>query len=100
MWIQAGFAPDDFWHQTPLHFQIAMKAVRRRLENEADQRLATSWTTAALSGSAQNGKLKPLKHYLRKPTKAQTPRDMLAALMAHKNNGVNMTIRKIELGDR
>lgn len=95
MWVQAGFVPDEFWHQTPLHFQIAMKAVRKRLEGEAEYRMAQAWTTAALSAVAQNGKLKPLKHYLAKQTKPQGPREMLAALIAHQSNGAKMTIRKI-----
>ena len=99
MWIQAGFAPNDFWPQTPLHFQIAMRAVRKRLEAESETRLAQAWTIAALSGAAQNGKLKPLKHYLRKQTKAQTPKEMLAAMQAYQAGGAKMTIRKIELGE-
>lgn len=98
MWLQAGFQPDDFWHQTPLHFQIAMRGVRKRHEIEADARIAQAWSTAAFSGAAQNGKLKPLKHYLRKTVETQRPHEMLAALKAHQSNGAGMTIRKIKLG--
>lgn len=99
MWVQAGFAPDDFWHQTPLHFQIAMRGVRKRLENEADIRIAQSWTAAAFNGAAQNGKLKPLKHYLCKKAVVQSPNEMLAALLAHQSSGAKMTIREIKIGE-
>lgn len=96
MWVQAEFSPDDFWQQTPRHFQLAMQGVRKRLENESRERTRQAWETGAFSGAAQAGKLKPLKHYIKSPTKPQAPRDMLAALLAHQTNGAKMTIRKIE----
>lgn len=95
MWIQAGFDPDAFWQQTPRHFQIAMQAVGKRREGEAEASVATAWQTGAFSGMAQAGKLKPLKTYLRKEVKAQTPREMLAALKSLKAAGAPMTIRKL-----
>lgn len=97
MWIQSGFVPDDFWHQTPRHFQLAMQGVRKRLKSEADSRTAQAWQAGAFSGLAANGKLKPLKTYL-SGTKAQTPQAMLAAMLAHQSGGAKMTIRKIERG--
>lgn len=78
MWIEAGFSPDTFYSQTPRHFQLAMEGVRKRLESEAETRLANAWSTGAFSGAANNGKLKPLKHYLRKPARKMDPREMLA----------------------
>lgn len=96
MWVQAGFSPDDFWQQTPRHFQLVMQGVRKRLENESQDRTRQAWEVGAFSAAAQAGKLKPLKHYLAPKAKAQAPRDMLAALLAHQNNGAPMTIRKIE----
>lgn len=96
MWIQAGFPPDDFWQQTPRHFQLVMQGVRKRLESESQDQTRLAWETAAFVAAAQSGKLKPLKHYLRRPGKAQTPQEMLAAIKAIQASGANMTIRKIE----
>lgn len=95
MWIQAGFAPDAFWHQTPLHLQLAMQGVRKRLvaENEAETRVA--WTTAAFSGAAQAGKLKPLRNYLRK-ARRQTPQEMLAVLKSFQAGGAKMKIERFD----
>lgn len=96
MWVQAEFSPDDFWHQTPRHFQLIMEGVRKRLENEHHQQVRGSWETAAFTGAASAGKLKPLNHYLKLPPPRQTPAEMLSALMAHQSSGAKMTIRKIE----
>ncbi len=79
MWCQAGLEPDNFWHQTPLHFQVIMRGIRKRLEQQAESDLANSWTTAALTGATQSkGGLKPLKHYLRKPGRRMSNTEMLA----------------------
>lgn len=94
MWVQAEFSPDTFWHQTPRHFQLTMQGVRKRLKHEADAGLANAWQGGAFTGAAMGGKLKPLNHYLSTPGRAQRPRDMLAALLAHQAAGAKMTIRK------
>lgn len=96
MWVQAGLSPDDFWHQTPRHFQLVMQGVRKRLETESQERTRHAWETAAFVSAASAGKLKPLRKYLRQPDQRQQPREMLAALLAHQGSGVPMTIRKIE----
>lgn len=96
MWVQAGFPPDDFWQQTPRHFQMAMQGVRKRLEYESQDQTRLAWETAAFVAAAQSGKLKPLRHYLSPNKKAQAPREMLAALLAYQSGGAPMTIRKIE----
>lgn len=96
MWIEAGFSPDDFWHQTPRLFQLAMQGVRKRLDREARDRTIQAWETGAFAASGAAGKLKPLKHYLPTKTSAQAPRDMLAAMLAYQANGAKMTVRKIE----
>jgi hypothetical protein len=78
MWIEAGFAPDAFYIQTPRHFQLAMQGVRARLESEADARLSLAWSTGAFSGAASAGKLKPLRHYIKKPPRKMSAKEMLA----------------------
>lgn len=95
MWVQAGFSPELFWDQTPRHFQLAMRGVRKRRESEADRLTAQAWQAGAFSGLAQAGKLKPMKHYLGRTDKAQRPKEMLAALLAYQANGAKMTIRRI-----
>lgn len=97
MWIESGFPPETFWEQTPRAFQLVMKGVRKRLSSDFEERTRQAWETAAFGGAAQAGKLKPLKHYLRKQVEAQHPREMLAALMAHQSAGAKMTIRKVPL---
>lgn len=78
MWIQGGFSPDSFWHQTPLHFQLAMRGVRKRLENESEARLHLAYETGAFSGLANHGQLKALANY--KPKKPQTVKDAIEVL--------------------
>lgn len=78
MWAQSGFDPDAFWHQTPLHFQLVMRGVRKRLENEAEGRTAQAYEAGAFSGLASNGKLKALDHYTKKPSRKMTNKEMLA----------------------
>lgn len=98
MWVQSGFMPDDFWHQTPRSFQLAMKATRKRLEGEAEARIRQSWETGAFSGTAYAGKLKPLSHYVKREGGPQSPRDMLAALKTI-GAGTNMKIKRVKLGN-
>lgn len=79
MWIQAGFAPDTFYAQTPRHFQLAMEGVRKRLSNEADGRIEQAWQTGAFAATAQSKRgLKPLNHYLKKPPRKMGNSEMLA----------------------
>lgn len=96
MWVQAGFAPDDFWHQTPAVFQLAMQGVRKKVEQQVQLATRQAWETGAFAASGSAGKLKPLSHYLKPQSRAQAPRAMLAALLAHQSAGAKMTIRKIE----
>lgn len=79
-----------------------MAGAAARTTREVEDRLTSAWTTAALSGAASAGKLKPLKHYLGQLRRSanggrQTPQEILAALRAFQAGGANMTIRKIEL---
>ena len=94
MWAQAGFTPDDFWHQTPLHFQLVMRGVRKRLEIEANGRTALAYETGAFSGLASNGKLKAFKHYQR-DAGPQTPEQMLEMLKAMGGKS-NMTVKRVQ----
>jgi hypothetical protein len=78
MWIEAGFSPDAFWHQSPDLFKLAMHGVRKRLTSVAEDRTRQAWESGAFSGAAQAGKLKPLRHYLKKPPRKMSAKEMLA----------------------
>lgn len=95
MWVEAGFDPDNFWHQTPDTFGLAMKGVRRRMERESDAQVALAWQTGAFAAAAQAGKLKPLRHYIRKPGPVQKPSEMLSILREFQARGAGMKITKI-----
>ena len=93
MWVQGGFRPDDFWHQTPLHFQLAMKGVGKRLETEYEGRQLQAYQAGAFAGLAHHGKLKRFDHY--RPRKMQTAEDVVSMLQAMGAKS-DMKIRKIE----
>lgn len=95
MWVQAGFSPETFYRQTPLHFQCAMEAVRKRLEAEHDARSAQAYETGAFTALARVGKLKPYKHYARKSGQ-QDPQEMLSMLKSLGANS-NMKIERVKL---
>lgn len=97
MWVDAGFSPDAFWHQSPATFQLAMEGVRKRLEREAEADVRLAWQVAAMSAAAQAGKLKPLRHYLAKQPGQQTPAQMLAALREFQARGARMKIERVRL---
>ncbi len=79
MWVQSGFDPDPFWEQTPRHFQLIMEGVRKRMKFDADARTSLAYESGAFAGLAQAGKLKALKHYLKKqPTGKMSNQEMLA----------------------
>ena len=95
MWVDAGFSPDSFWHQSPRSFQLAMEGVRKRAEREANERVQQAWQIAALSATAMDGKLKPMKHYLaRQSANTQSPAEMLA-LIRSLGARSNMTIKRL-----
>jgi hypothetical protein len=96
MWVESGFEPDAFWHQTPATFTLAMTGVRKRLERELDNQVALAWQSGMFSAAAQNGKLKPLKHYLRKSGAKQTPEEMLAVLRMFQDRGATMKITPLK----
>jgi hypothetical protein len=94
MWVQAGFSPETFWPQTPRHFQLAMRGVRKRMEFDAQARTSLAYESGAFAGLAHHGKLKALKHYTRK-TEAQQPREMLALIQSMGARS-NMKIRRLD----
>jgi 3-hydroxy-3-methylglutaryl CoA synthase len=96
MWIEAGFDPDAFWHQTPDTFTLAMKAVRQRLERESDDRVVLAWQTGVFAAQAQAGKLKPLRHYLRKQGQRQSADEMLAIMRTFQACGAAMRISELK----
>lgn len=96
MWIEGGFDPDAFWHQTPDTFSLAMKAVRKRLEREADDRVALAWQSGVFAATAQTGKLKPLKHYLRRTGEKQSAQEMLAIMRTFQAGGAKMRITELK----
>jgi hypothetical protein len=100
MWAQAGFEPDAFWAQTPRHFQLAMRGVRKRLEIDSETRTQQAWETGAFGAAAQAGKLKALSHYLRKPGRRQTPQEMLAVMRSFQSKGAKMSIKRIRMDSR
>lgn len=98
MWCQSGQNPDAFWHQTPLHFQILMRGVRKRLKVEADDRLAQAWHTGAFTGATQSKRgLKPLPHYLREKKANTNPGDVIAALKTWKAAGAQISLRRVPI---
>jgi hypothetical protein len=96
MWVEAGFDPDAFWHQTPHTFGLAMNGVRKRLEREAEERVALAWQTGVFAATAQAGKLKPLKHYLRKQGQKQSAQEMLAIMRMFQASGAKMRITELK----
>lgn len=97
MWVDAGFDPDSFWHQTPRTFQVAMRGVRKRMEREAEARYAHAYDTAWFFAHAQAGSLKKFDHYTKKPEAVTTPTRALAAITSM--GGGTMKVRKIKRGE-
>lgn len=99
MWVQAGFPPDLFWSQTPRHFQLAMRGVRKRMVAEAEARTAQAYEAGAFAGLAHHGKLKALKTYTQK-NKAQTPREIAATIQKlGARSDMKVKRRKLDKGD-
>ncbi len=91
-WVAAGFAPHGFWAESPRSFVTIMEGAARAAKQKFESEVTLAWHTAALSGQAQNGKLKKLKHYLgggQKP-KAQTPKEMIALLKGFEKHGMKI----------
>lgn len=97
MWCEAGFEPDRFWIQTPYHFQLAMRGVRRKLEAAAEASLRQAWWTGAFAGLTQSKDgLKPLSHYLGQAGETKMePDQMLAAFQSMEARGMPIAVRKI-----
>lgn len=97
MWCQSGLDPERFWEQTPYHFQLVMRGIRKRLTSESEDRLRQAWWGGAFAGLTQSkGGLKPLDHYLRRPSQARMkPKTMLDAFHSMKAQGMPMTIRRV-----
>lgn len=91
MWCEAGQDPDAFWNQTPRSFQLLMRGYRARLGAEAESRMAQSWQAGMFAALAQNGKLKKLDHYLKKPPRKMGNAEMLAnmRILAQRANRLN-----------
>lgn len=81
-WVECGFDPDAFWHQTPLSFQTALRGVRARREHESKAATALAWQFAVFNGIRQSKQgLKPLDHYLREERRRQSTEEMRANLL-------------------
>lgn len=82
-YVAAGFCPDRFWTLTPRLFVIHMRAARQRVSLEIEMRNRQSWNTAALTGGAMAGKLKPYEQVFGRPSlsagKPQSP-DVMQAM--------------------
>lgn len=60
-----------------------MRAARRRLKAEGENRTTQSWQAGAFAGLAQSKSgLKPLDHYLRRPPRKMSAEEMLATMTA------------------
>jgi hypothetical protein len=78
-WVEAGFAPDSFWDQTPATFQAVMQGAVKRAERDAEGQIAHAYHTALFNaGTKTKAGLKPLAHYLRKPGRKMSSKEMLA----------------------
>ncbi|WP_285020231.1 hypothetical protein [Novosphingobium sp. fls2-241-R2A-195] len=60
-----------------------MRAARRRLKAEGENRTTQSWQAGAFTGLAQSKSgLKPLDHYLRRPPRKMSNDEMLAVMQS------------------
>lgn len=73
---------DEFWDMTPRRYMIHMRAARRRLEREDEDRIELAWNTAHFS---RVEKLRPLKSYLKKRGK---PEKVPAEQVLHRLRGM------------
>ena len=55
-----------------------MQGLRQRLEAEAEASLSQAFHAGLFAALAQNGKLKPLNQYLKKPPRKMSSAEMLA----------------------
>ena len=98
MWVDAGFEPDSFWHQSPRTFQVSMAGGRKRMEREAEAQFRLAYETAALVATAQAGKLKKFEHYVKpKVESVASPERLVATLQAM--GGGTMKVRKVKRGE-
>lgn len=60
-----------------------MRAARKRLKAEVEDRTTQAWQTAAFTGATQSKSgLKPLDHYLKRPPRQMSHAEMLANMEA------------------
>lgn len=50
-WVQAGFPPSDFWHQTPRRLFIILKAVAASIEARRDELIWHAYHVACLTNA-------------------------------------------------
>jgi hypothetical protein len=84
--------PETFWEQTPRSFVSIMEGRARAAKRRSDAMLAHAWHVEAF---ARQKKLKPLREMIDEKPKAQTPDEMLSALMGFRARGANMSIKKL-----
>lgn len=95
MWCQS-FTPETFFDQTAATFAASLRGRAKARDLKAEQNVVLAWQTAAFSGAAQAGKLKPLANYLPSARpKPQTADEMLSVLRQFKARGAPMNIRKV-----
>ncbi|MEM6493698.1 MAG: hypothetical protein AAF650_04895 [Pseudomonadota bacterium] len=105
--MQAGFDPDSFWQQSPIHFQIAMRGVRRRLELEEETQLVSAWHIASLTARTQTKeglpkldellkRLRDLRRREANPGARQSYSEMLAnmRILAARQNAIHHRMTK------
>lgn len=91
MWVEAGFPPETFWHQTERSFANALAGAARH-------RIKMAWQIAAFTGAAFVGKLKGPEEYLPDSRPIGTPGAMktLGFLMRLQRRGIPMQIERVE----
>lgn len=69
-WVEAGFPPSDFWHQTPRRLFIILKSVAASIEARRDELIWHAYHVACLSKAEP---MPPLESLLENPTTKAPP---------------------------
>jgi len=83
IWAE-DFDPDTFFQQTHRTLTAALRGRRARDTLEAKRDLAAAWNTAAFTGAASVGKLKPLSQYLSDPEQDRRTKSAQAIAFFHR----------------
>jgi hypothetical protein len=92
-----GFSGEAFGDQTADTFSAALGARVAIRKQQRDDNLFLAWHIGAFSGAAQNGKLRPLDHYLKTETRdmSRGGAALLGAMRHLQKKGVAVKITKV-----